>query len=54
MFTLFVLNVIFLGIVCGFLIKMIKDTRAEMVVVKKHVERLQARLDGITQNNENE
>ena len=52
MFTLFVLSLIILGVACGFLINMIKNTRAELVVVKKQVERLQARLDGITQNTE--
>ncbi|AUZ04599.1 MULTISPECIES: hypothetical protein [Vitreoscilla] len=48
MFTLFVLNLIILGVVCAGLMQMIKNTRAEIMALKKQVERLQARLDGIT------
>lgn len=50
MLTLFVLSLIILGIACAGLIQMIKNTRAEIMALKKQVERLQARLDGITQS----
>ena len=49
MFTLFVLQLMVLGVCCAVLIRMIKDNRAQVVALKKQVERLQARLDGISE-----
>lgn len=49
MFTLFVLSLIIMGGLAAGLLNSLKNTRAQVVELKRHVARLEARLDGITQ-----
>ena len=49
MFTLFVLALIVIGVVAAVLIGMIKHNRAEIMELKRHIQRLEARFDGITE-----
>ena len=49
MFTLFVLALIVIGVVAAVLISMIKQNRAEIMELKRHIQRLEARFDGITE-----
>ena len=47
MFTLFVLALIVIGVVAAVLIGMIKQNRAEIMELKRHIQRLEARFDGV-------
>lgn len=47
MFTLFVLALIVMGVACGLLIGKIQQLRTEVVALKRQVQRLEARVDGI-------
>ncbi len=49
MFTLFVLALIVIGVVAAVLIGMIKQNRAEIMELKRHIQRLEARFDGIAE-----
>ena len=49
MFTLFVLVLIVIGVVAAVLIGMIKQNRAEIMEMKRHIQRLEARFYGITE-----
>ena len=49
MFTLFVLALIVIGVVAAVLIGMIKQNRAEIMEMKRHIQRLEARFDGIAE-----
>ena len=49
MFTLFVFALIVIGVVAAALIGMIKQNRAEIMELKRHIQRLEARFDGITE-----
>ena len=49
MFTLFVLSIIVIGVVAAVLVGMLKQNRAETMELKRHIQRLEARLDGITE-----
>ena len=46
---LFVLALIVIGVVAAVLIGMIKQNRAEIMELKRHIQRLEARFDGITE-----
>lgn len=48
MFTLFVLTLIAIGVVAAMLMNVIKQHRADVMELKRHIARLEARLDGIT------
>ena len=47
MFTLFVLALITIGVVAAVLIGMIRQNRTEIMALKRQVQRLEARFDGI-------
>ena len=49
MFTLFVLALIVIGVVAAVLIGMIKQNRAETMELKRQIQRLEARFDGIAE-----
>ena len=49
MFTLFVLALITIGVVAAVLIGMIRQNRTEIMALKRQVQRLVARFDGIAE-----
>ena len=49
MFTLFVLALITIGVVAAVLIGMIRQNRTEIMALKRQVQRLEARCDGISE-----
>ena len=49
MFTLFVLALIAIGVVAAVLIGMIRQSRTEIMALKRQVQRLEARFDGIAE-----
>ena len=49
MFTLFVLSLIVMGVVAAALLTLHKQNRAEIMALKRQVQRLEARLNGISQ-----
>ena len=49
MFTLFVLALITIGVVAAVLIGMIRQNRTEIMALKRQVQRLEARFDGISE-----
>lgn len=50
MFTLFVVALIVIGVVAAALLNVMKNTRAEVMELKRHIARLEARLNGISQH----
>ena len=49
MLTLFVLALIAIGVVAAVLIGMIRENRTEIMALKRQVQRLEARFDGISE-----
>ena len=49
MFTLFVLALITIGVVAAVLIGMIRQNRTEIMALKRQLKRLEARFDGIAE-----